>query len=117
VATDDSLPVGTVAFDPGSREVGIRVILTDAAPEWEYYVEVWTDEGCQTEQPLRGDQSETPTFRTDEEGAGELDFVLSGIEPGTYRLNVDVVSSIDEPEDPRHGEIAASSFTEIVVDE
>jgi hypothetical protein len=117
VADDDSLPVGTVRFEPGPGEVRVTVALTDAAPEWNYYVEVWTDEGCETETPLLGDEPADTRFTTDGDGAGELEFVLTGIEPGTYQLNVDVVARLGEPADPRHAEIAAAEFTEVIVDD
>jgi hypothetical protein len=115
VADDDSLPVGTVTFEPGIGEVKVTVVLTDAAPDSRYYVEVWSDESCVVGEPLGGYDTPAPEFDTDGEGTGELDFVVPGLEPGTYRLNVDVVI-MGEFEDLRHREMGAAEFTEVVVE-
>lgn len=113
---DDPVPVGTVSFEPGPGEVRVVVTLTDAAPDSMYYVEVWSDESCEVGRPLSGYDTPSPEFTTDGNGAGELDFVLTDVAAGTYGLNVDVVNSSGNLDDPRHREMAAATFTEVIVD-
>jgi hypothetical protein len=119
VSDNGSHPVGIVTYESGSGEVRVRVVLTDAAPDSRYYVEVWSDESCQVGQPLSGYDRPAPHFTTDSNGAGELEFVVPGIEPGAHMLNVNIVHSWESEgtlEDPRHREMGAAVFTEVVVD-
>lgn len=116
-ADDQSLPVGTVVYQPGDDEIRVIITLTDAAPNAPYRVEVWSDESCTTG-PLEGDD-ESPLIETDENGAGELDFVLTGVAAGTYRLNVNLCcggeDELGRPEDSRHREMGTAQFTEVIV--
>lgn len=104
-------------YQPGDDEIRVIITLTDAAPNAPYRVEVWSDESCTTG-PLKGDD-ETPSIETDENGAGELDFVLTGVEPGTYRLNVNFwcggEDDLGGPEDSRHREMGTAQFAEVIV--
>jgi outer membrane murein-binding lipoprotein Lpp len=111
-ADDESLPVGTIVYQPSEGEIRVIVTLTAAAPNWVYGVELWSDESCNSDTAF-GFVDET--IETDETGAGELDFVVSGLEPGTYRLNVNVSSGGDVPEDLRHREMGTTQFTSVVV--
>lgn len=119
VADDLSLPVGTVQFHPGPGQIRVIVTLTDAAPHRNYTLDLWSDAGCATfsgpEGLPVGAWTSDRVLRTDGEGAGELDHVFTGIDPGVHRVNVNLVTE-PEPNDPRHREMGAATFTEVVVD-
>lgn len=118
VAHDDDLPVGSVEFVPARDEITVVVKLAEAAPSMPYRIEIWSPEQCF--QVAWWDHF-TPTgearLTTDESGRGEVEFVLGGIDPGTYRLNVDVVAADDWPEgpDPRLREIGGTGFSVVRV--
>lgn len=115
VASDTALPVGTVVFQPeAAGEVRVVVTLADAAADWEYDVELWSDESCLSGVPLSA--FGVPRLTTDADGAGELRHVFTELAPGTYRLNVNLSSRAGVPPDARHREMGASVFTEVVVD-
>lgn len=113
VADDESRPVGTVEYHPEEGQIRVIVRLTDAAPHAVYGVELWIRENCEPSfGAASGDRSARMT--TDGNGAGELDHVFAGIDPQTYRVNVNLVTGADL-DDPRHREIGAAVFTEVVV--
>ena len=109
-ASSDSLPVGTVNYQVGEGQVRVTVSLTAAQPEWTYNnIELWSAQNC----TMLG--AAGTTLRTDANGAGEVSFVVSGLEPGTYRVNVNVSSPGEVPGDRRYREMGSSQFVELVV--
>lgn len=116
VADDLSLPVGTVEFQPGPGQIRVIVTLTDAAPGHDYRVELWSDQGCDPgEGPPAGAWAANQALTTDETGAGVVDHVFTGIDPGTHRVNVNL-STEPDPDDHRHREMGGATFTDVVVD-
>jgi hypothetical protein len=114
-AQDESLPVGTVTFRPTDAGVDVEIVLTDAAPNWTYSVEVLPEDFCVSEEVLLASDVE---LVTDEDGAGQIRFAVTGLTPGTtYRLLVNVVSepSTEVPEDPRLREMAPAGLTEVAI--
>jgi hypothetical protein len=130
-ADDLSLPVGTVVFQPGDGEIRVTVTLTDAAPNASYeFIEVWSDESCTTHLPMPLGPRNDPFIETDENGAGGTTFLIPGVGPGTYRLNVNLCCGAPPggvpdatgpqgpgsvPEDFRHREMGTAQFTEVTV--
>lgn len=115
VADDLSLPVGTVAYFPGEGELRVVIRLTDAAPDRAYGVQLWSDESCDLVEHSWAPLGTSQRLTTDGNGAGELDHVFTGIPPGTHRVNVNLVTETDSHDDPRHREMGAATFTEVVV--
>ena len=111
-ASDESLPVGTVEYLAGGGEIRVLVALTDAAQNWVYQVELWGDQSCARGGPL---DLSNGLLLTDSDGAGELAFVVTGLRPGSYRVNVNISSGSDVPPDPRHREMGTAQFTEVQV--
>lgn len=109
---DESLPVGTVEYQSDQGEIRVIVTLTDAAEDWTYGVEVWSDESCAFGEPLG---IADDVLKTDESGSGELGFVVGGLESGTYSVNINISSGGDVPADPRHREMGTAQFTDVVV--
>ncbi len=115
VADDQSLPVGEVAYFPGEGELRVVITLTDAAPNRAYGVELWGDESCDIAEHPWGPLGTSRRLTTDANGAGQLDHLFTGIPPGTYRVNVNLVTETDSDDDFRHREMGAATFTEVVV--
>ncbi len=115
VADDESLPVGEVTYFPGEGELRVVITLTDAAPHRVYGVQLWSDESCRIAEPRWGPLGTSRRLTTDGNGAGELDHVFTGMAPGTYRVNVNLVTETDSHDDPRHREMGAATFTDVVV--
>lgn len=111
-ASDESLPVGTVEYMAGESEIRVIVSLTDAAQDWAYQVELWSDQSCTREGPLGFSDG---LLLTDSNGAGELSFVVGGLGPGVYRVNINISSTRNVPPDPRHREMGTTQFTEVLV--
>ena len=111
-ASDESLPVGTVEFQAGDGEIQVTVTLTDAAADWAYEVELWSDRSCATSGPLG---LSSVQLVTDGSGAGALSFAVEGLGSGTYGVNVNISSGGNVPPDPRHREMGTAQFTEVIV--
>ena len=109
-ASIESLPVGTITYRPDEGEIGVTITLTGAAPNVSYAVELWTNDSCSIGGPLTSEHG----IRTDGNGAGELEFTVTGLDPGSYALNVNL-STGSPHEDPRHREMGTAQFTEVVV--
>lgn len=118
VADDRSLPVGTVAYFPGQGQIRVVITLTDAAPHRAYGVQLWGDESCDIADHPWGPLGASQPLTTDGNGAGELDYVFTGMAPGTYRVNVNLVDGLFDETRPdfRHREMGAAIFTDVVVD-
>ena len=112
-ADDESLPVGTVEYQADQGEIRVIVTLTDAAEDWTYGVEVWSDESCAFGESPLGIADDV--LETDGNGSGELNFVVGGLEPGAYSVNINISSGGDVPADPRHREMGTAQFTDVVV--
>jgi hypothetical protein len=111
-ADDQSLPVGTVVYQPRVGEIRVIVTLIHAAPNATYGVEVWSHQSCKIGAPLGG-RDEARSIDTDENGMGKLDFVLRAVEPGIYGLNVNLCCGGGR--DPRHREMGTAQFTTVMV--
>ena len=111
-ADDTSLPVGTVLYQPGEGELVVSVDFTEVAPSTGYEVSLWKDDSCEDEEPFY-----TPpwTFRSNDQGVGSGQFVLSNLEPGTYQFSLNVVPFDDGADDPRLEEIATPEFSKVVI--
>ena len=110
-ADDLSTPVGRVVFRPTTDGIHFHVVFTDAAPNWEYEVVVNLESGDFIEyNALQAFESLT----TNKNGTG----VFSGTflaDPGTYSIEVNVVSAQGDPLDPKYGEIGPSGFAQVTV--
>lgn len=124
-ADEAAIPVGSVEFRPSEGAISVAVELTDAATDMEYRVEVFTLEtmcepGNATWQWPAWNLPTEPVFTTDESGAGGLEFVVENVDPGTYRLNVNVVQNGWEDDWPttqniQLREIGGAGFSEVTV--
>lgn len=118
VADDESRPVGRVEYFPGEGELRVVITLTDAASNRTYGVQLWTDESCGTAENPGGPFGASQRLTTDGTGAGALEHVFTGIPPGTYRVNVNLVDDLFDAttgDDFRHREMGAATFTDVVV--
>jgi len=108
-ADDLSNRVGTVVLRPVGSGISFHVVLTDAAPAWDYYVELSQDGTCMNPQRFFG-------FTTGKNGNGVFKGVLATA-PGSYQILVDVVSdpSSNIPPNPTHREIAPADLIRISV--
>lgn len=117
-AHDQSLPVGSVEFLPGPGMFTVAIELVGAAPNSEYRIEVLEPETCWFGGP---DLFDTPgVLATDETGAGRIESTVRNVEPGTYRLNINVVhndweDNWPESEDIRLREIGGAGFSLVEV--
>jgi hypothetical protein len=124
-ADEEAIPVGSVEFRPSEGAIAVAVELTDAATDMEYSVEVFTPEmmcepGRVTWTWPSWSMPTEPVFMTDESGSGELEFVVENVDPGTYRLNVNVVQNGWEDNWPttqniQLREIGGAGFSDVIV--
>lgn len=110
-AEDRDLRGGRGLLRPTKAGVAFQVVLTNAAADWEYYVEVQEEfGGCIYVLGL------FDGFRTNHKGKGVFRGMLP-LAPGTYSLNIDVVSAEGSPPDYRHREIGGFGYVEVRVPE
>ena len=107
-ADDVSNRVGTVMVRPVEEGVAFHLVLTDAAPNWNYYVELSQAGTC-----LNGVRY---TFSTGRNGQAIVDGIYP-VSPGDYTILVDVVSnpSNNVPPDPTRREMAPGGLISITV--
>jgi hypothetical protein len=108
-ADDLSDRVGRVILRPVGNGIHFQVVLTGAAPNWDYYVELSQNGVCTGAQQFHG-------FKTGGNGNGVFKGVYAA-NPGSYLVLVDVVSdpSSSVPPDPKHREIAPSDLLSVSV--
>jgi hypothetical protein len=83
-ADDHSEPVGTALLRATELGIGFRVVLTQAAPSWTYYVELSQDGDCSAPKKFFG-------LKTDIDGKGVLEGIYAA-DAGPHAILVDVVS-------------------------
>ena len=110
-ADDLSTPVGRVVFRPVEDGVHFRIILNNAAPDWTYGVAVNLELGdC-----IDFDAVQSFTgLTTNKNGVGRLTGTYV-TEPGTYSIQVNVVSADGVPDNPLHREMAPARFVQVTV--
>jgi hypothetical protein len=108
-ADDVSNKVGKVVLKTVEEGVSFQVVLTHAASNWNYYVELSQGGTCREIQRFYG-------FKTGKNGNGVFKGVYA-VNSGSYQLLVDVVSDPSSlvPPDPTHREIAPGELINIVV--
>ena len=108
-ADDTSTPVGQVTFR--STEYGIRfdIVLTAAAPNWDYEVAINQQAGdCINKSQYFSGPA------TDENGDGSYGATyIAG--PGSYAIQANVASANGVPPNPKHREIGQNGFVSIRV--
>ncbi len=116
VADELSTPVGHVVFRPTSDGYRMNVVLTNAAPNWEYHVSVNLDvgEGQAKEDCFLGADSYEGALTTNSQGAGVFQ-ASSDLFSGDLLIQVVISSGENVPPNPLHREIGHSSFVGITV--
>jgi hypothetical protein len=118
-AQNQSLPVGTVGFEAGRGMFTVVVELIAAAPDSDYGVDVWEPETC-LGGPLLFEAPVPRVLTTDDAGSGRIEFVVDNVDPGLYRLNVNLIHTTWEDafpnaEDTRLWEIGGAGFSLVEV--
>lgn len=110
-ADDLSTPVGKVVFRPTTDGVHFHVVFTDAAPNWQYEIVVNLESGdCIDWDAVQAFES----LITDKNGTGVFDGTYLA-DPGTYSIEVNVVSEWGVTPNPKHREIGPAGFAEVTV--
>ncbi len=113
-ASDESMPVGTVTYEPSDKGLVVEIELTDAEPNWVYYVEVLDREFCDTDVPLLRADNAPDLLATDESGAGTVTLLVEDVDSGSLEVQVDIISALNPgPTDERLREMAPTNFTEV----
>jgi hypothetical protein len=119
-AHDQSLPVGSVEFAAGEGLFTVVVELSAAAPNSEYGLEVLEPEDCEFGAPALFEGAAPRTLTTDGTGAGRIEFVVEDVDPGIYRLNVNLVhndweDAFPDADDTRLWEIGGAGFSLVAI--
>jgi hypothetical protein len=113
-ASDESMPVGTVTYESSDDGLVVEIELTDAEPNWVYYVEVLDREFCDTDVPLLRADNANDLLATDGSGSGSITLLVEDVDSGSLEVLVDIISALDPgPADERLREMAPTNFTEV----
>lgn len=104
--------VGTGYICSKGTEVYYEAQLEGVAEDWEYYIELQTQEGGCLDV-----LSQIDGFTTDDNGDGVFSGTFEAPVVGAYDLNIDVVSAQEVPPDPRNREIGGEGYAQIIVEE
>jgi hypothetical protein len=116
VADDLSTPVGKVAFRPTTDGYWMNVVLTNAAPNWEYNVAVNLDVGNGEDEDdcFLGVDEYEGAITTNSQGVGVFR-ASSDLFSGDVLIQVNIGSAEGVPPNPLHREISQASFVQITV--
>ena len=113
-ASDESMPVGRVTYEPSDEGLVVEIELTDAEPNWVYYVEVLDRQFCDTNVPLLRGDGLNELLATDESGSGAVTLLVEDVDSGLLEVQVDIVSAlVSDPADERLREMAPTNYTEV----